>query len=60
MCSELNIFKRLKITTICVTHDQDEASTIYDEIIVMNSGILLQVLSPIEIHNKLKSLYSLQ
>ncbi len=40
----------LKITTIYVTHDQDEALSLSDRIAVINSGKLLQEGSPTEIY----------
>lgn len=49
--------KRLKITTIYVTHDQDEALTLSDRIAIMNNGKILQVGSPIEVYNKPIDLY---
>jgi iron(III) transport system ATP-binding protein len=48
----LEIQKRLKITTIFVTHDQHEAMSISDRIFVMRSGIIEQVGTPIEIYQK--------
>ena len=44
--------KKLGITFIYVTHDQEEALTMSDRIAVMNSGILEQVGTPIEIYEK--------
>lgn len=44
------IQQRLKITTIYVTHDQDEAMTMSDRIAVLNEGRLQQVASPAELH----------
>lgn len=49
--------RRLKITTIYVTHDQDEALILSDRIAVMNNGKILQVDSPMEIYNRPKNLY---
>lgn len=58
MRSELkSLQKRLKITTIYVTHDQDEALTLSDRIAIMNSGRILQIGSPIEVYNKPRNLY---
>ncbi|WP_413161382.1 ABC transporter ATP-binding protein [Capilliphycus salinus ALCB114379] len=42
--------KRLGITFIYVTHDQEEALTMSDRIGVMNEGKLLQVGTPVEIY----------
>lgn len=44
--------KKLNITFIYVTHDQEEALTMSDRIAVMNSGILEQVGTPVEIYEK--------
>ena len=42
----------LGITTIFVTHDQEEAMSISDRIVVMNAGIADQVGAPFEIYNR--------
>jgi spermidine/putrescine transport system ATP-binding protein len=47
-----NIQKSLGITFIYVTHDQEEALTMSDRIIVMKSGNIQQVGSPINIYNE--------
>ncbi len=44
--------RRLGITFIYVTHDQEEALTMSDRIAVMNKGHVLQVGAPAEIYNK--------
>ena len=44
--------QKLKITTIFVTHDQREAMTIADQIVVMAHGKVQQVGSPIDIYRK--------
>jgi len=46
------IAKRLSITTIYVTHDQEEAMAVADRIAVMNAGKLQQVGRPEEIYYK--------
>ena len=45
------IQKDLKITTICVTHDQVEAMTMSDRIVLMKNGIILQVDPPLQLYN---------
>ena len=45
------IQKRLGITAIFVTHDQEEALSISDRIVVMNVGVIEQVGSPFQIYN---------
>lgn len=44
------IQKKLKITTLYVTHDQEEALSLSDEIAVMNDGKLLQHGTPRQIY----------
>ncbi|MDR6665685.1 putative spermidine/putrescine transport system ATP-binding protein [Rhizobium sp. 1399] len=44
--------QKLKITTIFVTHDQREAMTIADQIVVMAHGKVQQVGSPVDIYRK--------
>ena len=44
--------KRLGITFIYVTHDQEEALTMSDTIVVMNNGVIQQVGSPESIYNE--------
>jgi putative spermidine/putrescine transport system ATP-binding protein len=46
------IQQKLGITTIFVTHDQEEALSISDRIVVMNSGHADQIGTPFEIYNK--------
>jgi putative spermidine/putrescine transport system ATP-binding protein len=45
------LFRRLKITTIYVTHDQIEAMAIADRIAVMNKGKIEQIGKPEEIYH---------
>lgn len=45
------IQKKLGITAIFVTHDQEEALSISDRIVVMNAGLIEQVGTPFEIYN---------
>ena len=44
--------QRLGITTIMVTHDQEEALSMADRIVVMNQGVIEQVGSPMEIYRE--------
>lgn len=44
--------KKLGITTIMVTHDQEEALSMGDKIVVMNNGEVIQVGTPQEIYEK--------
>ncbi len=45
------IQRQLGITTIYVTHDQEEALSLSDQIVVMNSGRTEQIGNPFEIYN---------
>ena len=44
--------RKLGVTTIFVTHDQEEALSISDRVVVMNEGAIEQVGSPAEIYNR--------
>ncbi|MDQ0321441.1 putative spermidine/putrescine transport system ATP-binding protein [Pararhizobium capsulatum DSM 1112] len=44
--------QKLGITTIVVTHDQREAMTMADTVVVMNKGEIRQAASPIEIYRR--------
>ncbi|MCC6470680.1 MAG: ABC transporter ATP-binding protein [Alphaproteobacteria bacterium] len=46
-----SIQRELGITTIYVTHDQEEALSISDRIVVMNEGRVEQIGTPFEIYN---------
>jgi iron(III) transport system ATP-binding protein len=47
-----NIQQRLGVTTIYVTHDQEESLAISDNVIVMNRSIIAQEGKPIDLYNK--------
>ena len=47
----LDLHRRLKTTTIYVTHDQLEAMTMGDRIVVMNDGLIQQVDSPQKVYD---------
>ncbi|HSF72406.1 MAG TPA: sulfate ABC transporter ATP-binding protein [Microcoleus sp.] len=47
-----NLHKEVNITTVFVTHDQEEAMEVADEIVVMNQGRVEQVGTPAEIYDK--------
>jgi iron(III) transport system ATP-binding protein len=49
--------RRLGITTIMVTHDQEEALTMADRIVVMNHGVVEQIGTPAEIYGEPSSLF---
>lgn len=46
------IHQNLGSTTIYVTHDQTEAMTLADRIVIMNDGLIQQVGSPQELYNQ--------
>jgi len=48
----LQLQRKLGITTIFVTHDQEEANTISDRIAVIDQGIIQQVGPPIELYDR--------
>jgi len=47
--------RRLDITSVYVTHDQEEALAISDRVIVMNVGVIEQIGTPEQIYNKPRS-----
>jgi multiple sugar transport system ATP-binding protein len=46
----LALHKQVGITTIYVTHDQTEAMTLGDRVVVMNKGVVQQIASPQELY----------
>ena len=44
--------RRLGVTTIMVTHDQDEALTMADRIVVMNQGVIEQIGTPEAVYTR--------
>lgn len=52
-----NMHKKLGITFIFVTHDQEEALTMSDKIVVMADGEIQQIGTPEEIYNEPKNLF---
>jgi len=51
------IHDQLEMTFIYVTHDQEEALTMSDTVVVMNRGEILQVGTPVDIYNEPKSAF---
>jgi len=47
-----NLHHELQVTTIYVTHDQIEAMTLADRVVVMKSGVVQQVGKPKDIYNR--------
>jgi spermidine/putrescine transport system ATP-binding protein len=52
-----NIQQRLGITFVYVTHDQEEALSMSDTIVVMDGGVIQQVGTPIDIYNEPKNAF---
>ncbi len=52
-----NIQQRLGITFIYVTHDQEEALSMSDTIVVMDSGVIQQIGTPTDIYNEPKNAF---
>ncbi|MEO5692674.1 MAG: ABC transporter ATP-binding protein, partial [Usitatibacter sp.] len=48
----LRLHRRLGITTIFVTHDQEEAMTICDRIAVLEQGVIQQIGTPLELFDR--------
>jgi multiple sugar transport system ATP-binding protein len=53
----MQMHQDLGATMIYVTHDQVEAMTMADRIVVLNKGVIEQVGSPLELYNKPDSLF---
>jgi multiple sugar transport system ATP-binding protein len=51
------LHQRLKTTTIYVTHDQIEAMTMADRIVVLHDGIIEQIGSPLELYDRPANLF---
>ncbi|TVQ69508.1 MAG: sn-glycerol-3-phosphate ABC transporter ATP-binding protein UgpC [Oceanospirillales bacterium] len=49
--------KRLKTTSLYVTHDQLEAMTLGDRLVVLNQGQVEQVGAPLEVYNRPETLF---
>ncbi len=51
------LHKNLKTTMLYVTHDQIEAMTMADKIVVMKDGVIQQIGSPLDVYNKPSNLF---
>jgi len=51
------LHQRLKTTFIYVTHDQTEAMTLGDRIVVMKDGLIMQEDSPVNLYNRPQNLF---
>ncbi|MEI8264485.1 MAG: sn-glycerol-3-phosphate ABC transporter ATP-binding protein UgpC [Betaproteobacteria bacterium] len=54
------LHQRLKTTTVYVTHDQIEAMTMADRIVVMHDGIIEQIGTPLELFDRPGNLFVAQ
>src|SRR2546429_972375 len=54
------LHQRLKTTTVYVTHDQVEAMTMADRIVVMHDGIVEQIGTPLELFDRPRNLFVAQ
>jgi len=52
------LHERLKATMIYVTHDQVEAMTLADRIVILNEGGVVQVGAPLELYHRPKSVFA--
>jgi multiple sugar transport system ATP-binding protein len=51
------LHQRLKTTTVYVTHDQIEAMTMADKIVVMHDGLVEQIGAPLELYDRPNNLF---
>ncbi|NTA50018.1 sn-glycerol-3-phosphate ABC transporter ATP-binding protein UgpC [Agrobacterium tumefaciens] len=51
------LHQRLKTTTVYVTHDQVEAMTMADKIVVMHDGVVEQIGAPLELYDRPRNLF---
>jgi multiple sugar transport system ATP-binding protein len=51
------LHQRLKTTTVYVTHDQIEAMTMADKIVVMHDGIVEQIGAPLDLYDRPDNLF---
>src|SRR5262245_1482767 len=51
------LHQRLKTTTVYVTHDQIEAMTMADRIVVMHDGLVEQIGAPLELYDRPRNLF---
>src|SRR5918999_5017963 len=51
------LHQRLKTTTVYVTHDQIEAMTMADRIVVMHDGLVEQIGAPLELYDRPDNLF---
>jgi multiple sugar transport system ATP-binding protein len=54
------LHQRLRTTTVYVTHDQIEAMTMADRIVVMHDGVIEQIGTPLELYDRPDNLFVAQ
>lgn len=54
----ISLQRKLNVTAIYVTHDQTEAMTMGDRIVLMNNGEIMQIGTPDEIYNRPQNLFT--
>ena len=52
--------QKLKLTTIFVTHDQEEANTLSDHMLILNDGVIQQVGTPMDLYDNPVNLFVAQ
>ena len=53
----LDLQRQLRLTTIFVTHDQEEANTMSDRMAVLNEGVIQQVGTPMRLYDRPANLF---
>ncbi len=53
----LDLQRKLSLTTIFVTHDQEEANTMSDRMAVLNDGVIQQVGAPVTLYDRPSNLF---
>lgn len=54
----ISLQRKLNVTSVYVTHDQTEAMTMGDRIVLMDKGNIMQIGTPVEIYNSPKNLFT--
>lgn len=55
-----NLQRQVGVTTVYVTHDQEEAMALADNIIVMNRGVIEQADNPVDLYMKPRTVFAAQ
>lgn len=56
----IQLHKRLGTTFVYVTHDQVEAMSMGDEIVIMNKGVIQQAASPLQLYHEPENMFAAQ